>query len=49
MLVISNILLCLLTLALAFINYKKRNYKTAMFLMFVAAFDLAVAIAISMR
>jgi hypothetical protein len=49
MLVILNIFLCLLNLAMAFINYEKRNYKSAMFSMFAAGFIIAIAIAISVR
>ena len=49
MLVILNIFLCLLNLVMAFINYEKRNYKSAMFSMFVAGFAIAVAIMISVR
>jgi purine-cytosine permease-like protein len=47
MLVILNIFLCLLNLAMAFTNYEKRNYKSAMCSMFAAGFIIAVAIAIS--
>ena len=34
---------------MAFINYKKKNYKTAMGSMFVAGFIIAIAIAIAVQ
>jgi hypothetical protein len=49
MLVILNIFLCLLNLAMAFMSYKKRDYKSSMFSMFAAGFIIAIAIAISVK
>jgi hypothetical protein len=49
MLVTLNIFLCLLNLAMAFINYEKKNYKTAMGSMFAVGFIIAIAIAIAVR
>jgi len=49
MLVILNILLCLLNVVMAFDNYKKGNYKTAMSSMFAAGFIIAIAISIAMQ
>lgn len=46
MLALISSVLCLLHLALAFLNYKRKDYKTSMLQMFVAGFCFSVVICI---
>lgn len=47
MLITVNIFLCLLNVAMAYNNYERENYKSAMFSAFAAGFSASAAVAIA--